>query len=198
MTQETAPLFESAYSALVFALNFSGQAYDRPLMNRLAAPAIGTGKGLAGLDGAAQAGFIRAEVAALGRIAEAIITARFAPRSVTCSCRAPCCSGRKENNEWVNAIAALSDHIRTTALVGCTSNGLMRRDYVRRYFTRKTDRAALEDIAGRYKIDRNTSAAHYKRVVGLFAGSGTQPGLENLAVMAAEDRMIAAGMVEGR
>ena len=30
------PLFDSAHAALVYAFNYSGQAYDRPLMNRLA------------------------------------------------------------------------------------------------------------------------------------------------------------------
>ena len=77
-------LFNSAHGALVFAFNFSGQAYDRPMMNRLATPSVGTGKGLVGLDGAGQSGFIRAEVKAMGKLSEAIIIARIAPRSTPC------------------------------------------------------------------------------------------------------------------
>ena len=79
---EAEPLFINAHSALVFAFNFSGQCYDRPMMNRMAAPSVGTGKGLVGLDGAAQAGMIRGEVKSLGKLAEAILIARFAPHSM--------------------------------------------------------------------------------------------------------------------
>lgn len=89
-------LFDNAHGALVFAFNFSGQCYDRPAMNRLATPAAGTGKGLVGLDGAAQAGFILAEVKGMGKLAEAILTARLAPRSMPCHCRSSCCASHRQ------------------------------------------------------------------------------------------------------
>lgn len=109
-----APLFESAHGALVFAFNFSGQCYDRPMMNRLASPAVGSGKGLVGLDGAAQAGMIRAEVQTLGKLAEAIIIARIAPRTVPCHCRSARCA-RKTSR----------DRRRTrTWTAGCCAGGL--------------------------------------------------------------------------
>jgi hypothetical protein len=78
--------FSSGHDALVFAFNVSDQAYDRPMMNRLAA-AIYRERRLAGLEAPAQAGMIRAEVQAMGKLAEAIIIARIAPRSVPCHCR---------------------------------------------------------------------------------------------------------------
>jgi hypothetical protein len=62
--------FTSGRDALVFAFNVSYQAYDRPMMNRMAAPSLGKG-GLAGLEAPAQAGMIRAEVQAFGKLAEA-------------------------------------------------------------------------------------------------------------------------------
>ncbi len=196
-----APLFESAHGALVFAFNFSGQCYDRPMMNRLASPAVGSGKGLVGLDGAAQAGMIRAEVQTLGKLAEAIIIARIAPRSVPCHCRSACCAGHKPNKEWTDAISILADHVRTTALAGCTSNGMLRREYVVRHFTRKDDRISLEALAEKHDIARNTVSAHAAKVALLLGGAQPKkdkpgvPGLESAAMDAIEDRLRDIGMV---
>lgn len=111
--------FSSGHDALIFAFNVSDQAYDRPMMNRLAAPSIGKG-GLAGLEAPAQAGMIRAEVQALGGLHENILVARLAPRQRYCECRGACCSGRKPNPEWVGAVSWLSEHVRVTAPVSYT------------------------------------------------------------------------------
>lgn len=194
-------LFQNAHGALTFAFNFSGQAYDRPMMNRLASPAIGSGKGLVGLDGAAQAGMIRAEAKALGRLPEAILIARVAPRTKPCSCRAACCSGHKPNKEWTDAIAYLADYVRTTIYSGCVINGMMRREYLVRYFTRKDERASLEALAQKYDIARNTVSAHNAKVAMWLGGSQprkdkpAQPGIEQAAFDAIEDRLRAIGMV---
>lgn len=194
-------LFDTAHGALVFAFNFSGQCYDRPMMNRMASPAIGSGKGLVGLDGAGQAGMIRAEVQSLGKLAEAILMARIAPRTTHCSCRSSCCAGYKPNKEWTDAISILADHIRTTALAGCVSNGLLRREYVVRYFTRKEQRVSLEQLADLHNIARNTVSAHNAKVASLFGGTTAKkngaacPGLESAAVAAIEDRFRSIGLI---
>ncbi len=201
MERTAEPLFESAHSALAFAFNFSGQNYARPMMNRMATPSSPAGKGLSGLAGAAQAGMIRAEVQSLGRITEAILIARIAQRSIPCLCRQSCCSGKKQNLEWIDAVGYLADHIRSTALAGCTSNGLLRREYVIRYFTRKDNRVALEQLADHYGIDRHTVAAHCAKVAALFSGSparqnkAAELGLESVAMSAAEDQLRAIGMI---
>lgn len=52
-------LFRTPQEALIFAFNYSVQQQGRPLADRLASPAARTGKGLSGVDGAAQAGMIR-------------------------------------------------------------------------------------------------------------------------------------------
>lgn len=201
MMQRENILFASANGALVFAFNFSGQAYDRHTMNRMAAPSLGNGKGLVGLDGAGQAGMILAEVKGMGKMAEAILIARLAPRSTGCECRASCCSGQKPNKVWTDAIAFLSDHIRTTALAGCIANGLMRREYVVRYFTRKDDRISLEDLAKKYEIDRKTVSAHAAKVALYLGGAQAKkdkpatPGFESMAFNAIEDRLRDIGMV---
>lgn len=195
------PLFVSAHAAMVFAFNFASDCYDRPIMNRLADGPRAAGKGLAGLDGAAQAGMVRAEVAALGRLAEAIIIARIAPRSTPCSCKSACCSGKRANKEWLAAISVISDHMRTTALAGCTSHGLMRREYVVRYFAGKDQRRNLEELAEHYKIDRKTISAHCGKVSFALGGSPARngvsavTGLEHAAMDAAEERLRACGMV---
>ena len=194
-------LFSSAHAALVFAFNFSGQCYDRPMMNRLAAPAIGSGKGLGGLDGAAQAGFIRAEVRGLGSLAEAILIARIAPRAMPCHCRQSCCSGRKPNAEWVTAISHLADQARRSALLGCAANGIMRREYVVRYFTPKEQRISLEALAEKHDVDRNTASAHCSKVATWLGGLPVRkdkpavPGMEELAVAAIDQRLREIGMV---
>ena len=194
-------LFDSAHAALVFAFNYSGQYYDRPMINRLAAPGAGSGNGLVGLDGAAQAGMIRSEVQALGKLSEAIIIARIAPRTVPCHCRSACCAGHRPNKEWTNAISFLADYVRTTALAGCTANGLLRREYVVRHFTRKDDRISLDELARRHGIHRDTASAHASKVAQLFGGSRPKngrpgaAGLEAAAMDAIEARLLAIGVI---
>ena len=196
------PLFRTAHDALVFAFNYSGQSYDRPMMNRMAAPSVGTGKGLAGLAGAAQSGMIRQEVQALGRLCESILLARLAPRSIPCACKAPCCRGNKDNPEWREAISFLADQMRSTALAGTLANALARRACVIRYFTTKDKRQSIESIADSIGINRDTASAYISKVNAWFAGTlernGRQavPGRDVLAMLAVEDRLQKIGVVE--
>ncbi len=88
-------LFRTPQDALTFAFNYSMQQQDRPLMDRLAAPAARTGKGLSGMDGAGQAGMICRVIGSLdNRYEEAALIARFAPRTIVCNCKSPCCAGK--------------------------------------------------------------------------------------------------------
>ena len=75
------PLFDSAWSALAFAFRYSTQQYQPTPMARLMRGNIGGGKGLVGLDGAAQAGLIRGLVERLPEFERAAITARFSWKS---------------------------------------------------------------------------------------------------------------------
>ncbi len=131
------PMFDTAHGALVFAFNYAGQRYDRPMMlrawpRRPPAPA----RDLGGLDGAAQAGMIRAQACTpgpAGRVPDH--RPRGAAHAIPCACRAARCAGTKPNMEWRNAVSFLADHVRYTALKGCVTNGILRRAYVVRYFT---------------------------------------------------------------
>lgn len=76
------PLFSSAHAAIVFALNYNHQQYDKPLMNRLSWGAMPQGKGLSGVDGAAQAGMIRGMIGRLSDLECAMLIAYCAPKQV--------------------------------------------------------------------------------------------------------------------
>ncbi len=168
-------LFKSAHSALVFAFHFSGQAYDRPAMNKLAAPSLGSGKGLSGLDGAGQAGMIRSKVRGLGPRMEAALIARCAPASMPCECRSPCCGGWKTNREWFDAITELTDYVRKP-LAGSAVNGLMRSLYVQRFFAAKGKRSTIDEIAERCYINRQTAGIHYSKVSKVLTDLESQSG----------------------
>lgn len=76
------PLFSSAHAAIVFALNYNHQQYDKPLMNRLSWGAMPQGKGLSGIDGAAQAGMIRGMLGRLSDLDCALVIAYCAPKQI--------------------------------------------------------------------------------------------------------------------
>lgn len=76
------PLFSSAHAAIVFALNYNHQQYDKPLMNRLSWGALSQGKGLSGIDGAAQAGMIRGMIGRLSDLECAMLIAYCAPKQI--------------------------------------------------------------------------------------------------------------------
>lgn len=131
------PLFRSTHAALTFAYNFQGNP-AMSIMNRMIknpgdsdAPPP---KGLAGLDGAAQAGMIKRHVKNLGRFSEAMIIAEFAPRRYPCSCRSACCSGHTRNHEWSDAVNYIADIVRTEALDGHRTTHPIRRACVEKFF----------------------------------------------------------------
>ncbi len=192
-------VFRSAHEALVFAFNISVQAYDRPLMNRMADKMKG-GDGLHGLDAAAQAGMIRAQVKALGRISEAILTARFAPDSQPCTCSSPCCSKRRVNSEWREAIGVVSDHMRLTALRECSTDSVLRSIYVTRYFTQKDKRVPIDKIAKDHRIKWDTAQSHYNRISAALGGSKANKvhtsGLEASAMNRLDDALRESGVVD--
>lgn len=190
-----AALFRSAHAALVFALHYSMQQYDRPLMNRVAAgPAKEEGKGLSGLDGAAQAGMIRAELARLAPLHQAVLVANIAPQQVPCECRAACCGGWKTNPEWSDAISELTTVAAAAALAGCVSNGRLRSALIQRLLGAK---ATLADLAARHDVDEKTAGAHSAKLKRwLFGGGGGVPGLHQQASRAFADRLEASGLID--
>ena len=101
-------LFNSTHAALTYAFNYAGQQSPKtPLMSLIKNPGdgqLGTGKGLMGLDGAAQAGMILAEVCRLSDEQHNVIVARYGRVMHECKC----CGQDAPSDEWRAAIDALS------------------------------------------------------------------------------------------
>lgn len=124
-------LFKNTHDALVFAFNYSSQQYALSPMSKLMKTGIGSGKGLVALDGAAQAGIIRARVGKLPAQQAACIIARYAPRFEECQC---CQSRDKMTDEYREAVVILVEW----AIGQCTGMTLrnMRGAIVRSFFER--------------------------------------------------------------
>lgn len=193
-------LFGSAHAALVFAFNFSGQQYDKSQMARLAATPGRAGKGLGGLDGAAQAGMIRAELAHLPEPLASILIARVAPHFSPCECRHACCSGQKPNQEWVGAILVLTERA-LSELSGHLSHYMLRRGIIEKYFGTKHN---LIDLADECGVHRDTASAHNAKLMRWLKGApgkgsaAAVAGAESRAWNLISDRLIETGMVAAK
>lgn len=143
-------LFHSTHAALTFAYNFQGSP-ALSVVNQMANKPGPMGKGLGGLDGAAQAGIIRRKVASLGKLHESIIIAEYAQRSRLC----PCCSGPTFNQEWKDAIGYIADIVRTEAIGGHSTTHPVRRACTERFFGARFD---INKTAENLAISRNTLA----------------------------------------
>lgn len=199
-----AALFKSAHEALTFALHYSMQQYDRPLMNRIASGELTAGMacegghGLSGVNGAGQAGMIRSELARLDPLHQAVLVASIAPADIPCHCRVSCCSGRKVNPEWQEAMSVLTTAAAAGALSGCVSNGRLRSALIQRLFGAKFTLVAL---AEQFDVDENTAGAHHAKLKRwLFGGAdqkgkGDEPGLHQQAYRAITARLRACNWV---
>jgi len=99
-------LFRNHDDALTFAMRFTSQQYPQSdLAKLMRTPGIGGGKGMIGLDGAAQAGIIKNRIERLGELERAAIIARYSARVDTC----PCCGNDKALDEYKNAILNLAN-----------------------------------------------------------------------------------------
>lgn len=201
MTQQ---LFRSAHDALVFAYSFEYRShYPRQPISRLAAPMMSTGSdaGLGGIDGAAQAGMIKAAVKRLGPLKEAALIARFAPRSRPCTCSAQCCSGKQANQAWEIAIDTLSDYARRTQFSAGSSKPAVIRGCVARYFVPQANREHINSLAARVGVNRDTASDCYRAVSRFLGGCGAQEkqaqaGVTNQAYGEIENHLIEAGVVQ--
>lgn len=192
-------LFKSAADALRFAFNYSHQQYDRPLMNRLAGGEGGGGRGLSGLDGAAQAGMIRRELSVLPNLYRAVLIARLAPRSFPCSCARSCCTGTAVNFEWRDAVNAVASYA-CDLVPGGAGKFRLRRDLVfRAYGSGKTVEAIAEDCG----VSERTAYTHNGALMPWLRGRPERgkrkavPGVEQVAEHAATAVFAKAGFIGG-
>lgn len=155
-------LFQSTHAALVYAYNFSDQQYAPPPMVRLMrGGAVGSGKGLVGIDGAGQAGLILAEVMQLETPSQAVLAARFSPHDLPCECGSRCCSGHKASPAWREAIDFLTEYVLKNVLSGCASHYRLRRAMVARLYGEKV---TLQEVATRCGVPRDRAQDQNSKV----------------------------------
>ena len=147
MTDE--PLFKHAHAALVFAFRYSSQSGPPPTgMAKMMRGPVASGNGLVGLDGAAQAGLIRAMVGELRPIHRHIIIARFAV----------------DLHESIPAQLALIPHAGAQLGSGIQHRRLI--DHlVQKYFGRRWH---LGDIAESCGVHRNTMTEKWRLIRDRF------------------------------
>jgi hypothetical protein len=159
------PIFTSAHAALKFAFNFSHGTLKKSFLATAQGGCI-QGRGLAGLDGAAQAGMILAELnAVVTPERRNLIAGRFAPQTAPCSCRSACCCGFRENAVWGQAVDWLTEYVLIERLTGMISHLRLRRTIVMRYFGVKKSFVAMADACG---VHRTTASEYNKAVVERF------------------------------
>lgn len=160
-------VFRTVRGALMFAMNFTHGTLKRPTLVEMMGGGT-VGRGLGGLDGAAQAGMIRAELERVSPQRRSIIIARCASPTLSCSCKACCCRGWKENPEWGEAINHLTGCVLEQGLAGTVSHYRLRRAMVVRYFLGKAavgPKQSLVEISRVCGVHRNTASVHNKAVV---------------------------------
>ncbi|WP_458576963.1 hypothetical protein [Bordetella bronchiseptica] len=149
------PLFKGAHQALTYAFNYSAGTLDRPAMLKMADKVKRTGRGLAGVDGAAQAGFILRELQALTPLHQRILEARFLPQTTAC----PCCQSSVWDHDWMVAVRAVSDLVMDSGVLsGHLVHRVVRDGIVARYFATKANRnrVQLRELAVRAGISERT------------------------------------------
>lgn len=190
-------LFPSAHAAATFAYRFSTQQYGKSAMAILMAGPTSTGKGLGGIDGAAQAGMIRRLVSGLGPLHESIIMARFLPRTLSCACGSVCCSGVAPNLEWRAAVRRIAD-IALTHTPACLSSMQLRMGVVGKHFGEPVELGALAD---RCMVHRNTASKHAGLILRWLRGHPARHGRpaevgeEDQAQQRLADALAAAGLI---
>jgi len=158
-------MFQTAHQALMFAFNFSAGTVDRPLTSRMADKYRPTGRGLAGNDGAAQAGLILQPIKErLSGLHQAILYARFAPREEPC----PCCNHPRMRDEWMASIRVISDAAVASALTGHLTARVLRDGLVARYFGQKIH---LQELAAKAGVNRDTASSHNSMIVKWLRGT---------------------------
>jgi len=180
------PLFRSVRGALTFAYNFSHGTMKASALAGMMGGARPKGRGLGGLDGAAQSGMIKFEVQQLGTVASNILAARFEVQRLPCACKSECCNGWRVNPDWMVAVMNVSS-LAHGQVDGLSHNIRVRIAIVKRYFGAKD---SLGEIARQCGIDRDTASVHANKANKWLTEQ------ERMALYAIEDQLKAGGVVE--
>jgi hypothetical protein len=182
---EENPLFDSSKKALAFAVNHTRMLYSQPLMTKAAnyladqsdpdkKSVIQKPFSLAGLDGAAQAGMIYAQLNKLSDFQIYVLIGRVAKPTFPCSCRSACCMGVRPNPEWTGAIKQISDMVRDEVAAQqekkkkkTSTAPQLRRMLVEKYFGRNY---VLADLAEQFQVTEATVISHRKPITDILNG----------------------------
>lgn len=179
------PVFPSAHAALKFAMNFTHGSLKKTFLAKAMGTPYGSG-GLAGLDGAAQAGMIKSRVALLPTPHRQLIVGKFTLPLSPCACKAPCCGGSRENNAWAHAVNELTEYVLAQGLTGTISHYRLRRALVMRFLGCRESFISIAQACG---IHRTTASEYNKAVAEHF-----KP-LERIAFYDIEGQLKHAGVV---
>lgn len=180
MAEAVEAVFGSAHEALVFAYNYAGQQSPRTPMTKLmhGGAALGRGRGLVGLDGAAQAGMVLAAVARLPKEQAQVIMVRYGDVRQEC----PCCGQPAPPQAWVDAVDALSHCAELEGVPRRVRHAVVERAVCRR----KWDAARLSIEYGLSERTLRHSCLQLKRRLGK---------LENTALAKLDERFTETGLV---
>jgi len=149
-------LFRNEHEALTFAFNFQSQQYPLSPMSKLGSlEALGRGKGLVSVDGAAQAGIIRKRLDRLSDDRRHCLVARFSAKYDEC----PCCKGTRPLPEWREAIVFLREW--SAFQVSGLSFANVREAIIMNYFDKKV---SVTDAADRVHMNLRTARHHQKKI----------------------------------
>ena len=140
------PVFDSLGNALTFAYRFSGQQFARA--QNIDPTQLGSGRGLVGLDGAAQAGMILSEIRSCGLLTETILLARFADPFDRSARPCDCCGHVGVSGEFRGACVYLAEKIAMPA--AATLHSRMAVELVMRYFLPKDHKRTFGSLARQF------------------------------------------------
>lgn len=148
------PIFESVDEALKYAYRFQGKP-DVSSVNRMPknrGDERPPGKGLIGIDGAGQSGFIKSSVRSAGLTMEALVIGHYMPRTIKCPCRNECCIGYVLNRDRYKAIEYLANVLHGSVLAEHRTNEVIRRVCAEGFYDRSMH---ISHVAENLGISRN-------------------------------------------
>ncbi|ADG20378.1 conserved hypothetical protein [Paraburkholderia atlantica] len=185
-------VFNDAVHALRYAYSFNSQQYGKSLMARMYGPP-GSGRGLSGIDGAGQAGFVLAEIEKIPLVQQAVLFVRYAPTSFPCSCGADCCSRQRPNKAWQAVVDWIAEHHVAALLPGCVRNVRLHRQLVRETLT--GERSEYAALGKQYGVHAQTVAKHAGVIRTALVGTRAHIGEMDRALVRADELLRAAGIV---
>lgn len=174
-------LFSTGRDALMFAFRFCGQQYAKA-PELVKGKVIGGGKGLIGLDGAGQAGFISREAKALTQAQYYALLARFTDKLEGC----PRCGSNMHTAEWIGACKFLAEEYRKE--VAPEAHIRLMTQLVQRHF--HYQKRTLADIAAQFGDGESKVKKINSKLVPALKK------LESVAQARIEQRLTELGIVE--